>query len=300
MGLKEYHNELEKISSTDDLKKIIKSTKGMLDAWIALNFNEILSKFPFETPEQGLIIRHLALKIKPAGDFSEDIKKECQRYWLGCCYNSKCDYDFALYRELEIDRENDIIALWSKSILFQNLSAEGKAYYRDVCMKFLLRRYSLCKAMKLWEWKGFFGINLFLPRLMGAILIGFIPLIMAEEIWKAPSKLFISDPFIFCMLTTLFLIGSYIYLFIECRNTIGKVPIRDLIWRPFRVFFYGIVISLGLSSLIVHFLSPHVPEFSKNDIFLSYPTILLFASAALLIGIFIQVFWEEKTITEPL
>ncbi len=252
---------------------------------------------PPQIAEEALSAKRLAMELSFTDEY---LKARWQRYWLSCCLNPKCDYIFAVLKECNINRERnllDIIEAWENNNFWKYLGSEhGKSYYIDTCIKFLLRRYNWIDALKLW-WKynkrSFSGINLLLPRLIGAIILGFIPLVMADEIWQFPSKMYAESVTDYWLLSILLPGVSWIYLLIECRNTVGKVKF----FRPSLVFIGGVIISLFLSFfIVVPLLSSYI---STSDVSCKQ-TKLLFASLALFIGIFIQVFWEEKTITEPL
>ena len=297
MYYRDLYRTLKDITSFNNFIEIVKKDNVLPQSLSELEEDKIIVQFPFKSPEQGILIRQLAMAIKPEGDFSEDRKEKYQRYWLGCCYKQECDYYFALYRELGIDREDDIVTLAHSSVLFQNLPYEGEKFYRDVCVKFLLKRYALINAWKVWNCQGFFGFNLLLPRLLGAIIIGFIPLVMADEVWQFPSKLYATCACKFWIFISLLLVISLLYLIIECRNTIGKFDFRDFIFRVCPVFFIGAFYSFMFAFLIAGQFLRDIPT---NEITNFWATIGSFAASALLIGIFLQVFWEEKTITEPL
>ncbi len=259
--------------------------------WI--NYKKPLSHPP-ENIEQALSARRLAVEINYKDD-EKYYQAQWQRYWLSCCLSSKCDYIFAVLKECDIDRERDIMKLWKDGILWGYLGSDfGKNYYNDICMRFLLRRYNWYGAFQLW-WKynrsSFSGINLLLPRLIGTIILGFAFLITSDKILEFPLKLMVDYPFKYWLLFGLSLFVSWIYLLIECRNTTGKF----FITRPSLIFIWGLIISLFLSFGIFQLFAQ---IFSSGVV--GWEGKLLFSSLSLFIGIFIQVFWEEKTITEPL
>lgn len=295
-NIKKFYNGLKDIKLLTALVNYVSSYGSCID------INKVPKSAP-DTPEEAIGFRQIGLYVDEG--WTDNYRKALwQNFWHSCCLSSKCDYIFAVLGECNIDREKDIkdiIDLWEKDNLWKYLGSEyGKSYYLDVCMKFFLRRYALSKALKLW-WKynkcSFSVLNLLLPRLIGTILIGFIPLVMADEIWQFPSKLYAGSIITYYVLFSSLFVVSWIYLFIECRNTIGKVNITILVIRSFLVFIGGIIISMFLSFIIVvPLLSPYISTANVSCM----QTKLLFASLALFIGIFIQVFWEEKPITEPL
>lgn len=151
--------------------------------------------------------------------------------------------------------------------------------------------------------KGFEFIRLLLPRLLGAVFIGFIPVVAGSEVYTFPLRLNLMQ--VSGISSVIFLI-ALIYLTVECYTMIGK---RDIFGRALGVSLYGLFASLILSLFICDVLAVDFVDYTRatynvgyKGLFgVIYPQIVIFfASAALLIGIFIQVFWEEKTITEPL
>ncbi len=164
---------------------------------------------------------------------------------------------------------------------------------------FLIIMFIICsKNNILW-------MHLIVPRLIGAIIIGFLPLIMAEEIWSFASDITFSHAFI---IISIMLIVSLFYLFVEVRNQ--KINTNsEAFKRACSVLIYGLNISLVFSILINDLFGQYFLKWPKEPRFkplvgmfgiINPQVVIVFASAALLIGIFIQVFWEEKTITEPL
>lgn len=311
--MKKAHEPISQIKSLPDLNRFL----SLHWKEFKINWKEIPKSVP-ESPEDAFLFRQIALEIEGFQD--EKLKAQWQNYWLGCCLSSSFDYIFTVLKGCDVDREKDIVNLWKKGLLWKYLGSDhGKNYYFDKCLFFLLRRYSWERACDLRFiyygesndetniftkrfWTDFFvGMtSLILPRLIGTILIGFIPLVMADEIWQFPSKLFQESKWKYIFLIILIFASSYFYLFIECRNIIGKVNIKILIKRTFPVFIYGLLWSFVFTFLTNLFFLPYIPSKEITCAQQTLSTNVLFASAALFIGIFLQVFWEEKTITEPL
>ncbi len=250
-----------------------------------------------------------------------DKSKEIIFYeWLKICVNPQGEKNYDFYFEKnKLDKENEV-----KGILFEN---NGDGPLKDTFTQqdwqirlrtiadWFLKRYDSKTASKILKniqspYKNIFDrIKLLTPRLWGAIFIGFLPLIVGQETWDLPLKFLNVSPetgwIWVAALSALFVLISFGYLIIECynitRNTITAIK------RAGFVCLEGFLISLIFSSIIVYVMGEYsVSESLKvwgwnplgRKIFSA--NILFFASAALLIGIFIQVFWEEKTITEPL
>lgn len=280
-------------------KKIDKKTVGDIDGSegvFGINYKKPLTTPP-DNSGQAIVARHLALTAKFNSN-DKYLQAEWQRYWLSCCISQRCDYIFAELREIRIDREEDLMNLLEKGILWEHLGSEhGKSYYMDMCIRFLLRRYAWWKACRLW-WnhtrKSMVWINLLLPRLFGSIIIGLLVLATAENLWRFPLKMYTENIGLYWSLFGITLLFSLGYLIVECRNTTGEIPRCVIFGRSFLIFVIGFIYGL-LLSYFLEFLGPYIVDEE-----VSCQTTLLFASLALLIGIFIQIFWEEKTITEPL
>ncbi len=97
------------------------------------------------------------------------------------------------------------------------------------------------------------------------------------------------------------------YLRYECYNIIFDK--KEAGRRARKVGNWGLLVSLIFSTLICIVIGPisGSKEVINPDTYFSpqaglpiFKNIIFFASIALFIGIFIQVFWEKETITEPL
>ncbi|MBE0427721.1 MAG: hypothetical protein IBX72_13895 [Nitrospirae bacterium] len=240
--------------------------------------------------------------------------------WLKICINPQKEINYDFYFEKnELDKEDQV-----KQILFEN-DRKGKQL-REIFKKpdwqirlktisdWFLKRYDIDTARKILKniqspYKSIFDkVRLFIPRLWGAIFIGFLPLLVGQETWNLPLQLGWGW---IIFLSLLFLVFSYLYLTIECYNIIHNI--KKAFTRAQGVFLRGFLISLIFSLIIVFIMGKELVgvEYKESGWHCLYnglctgrlmfsENVLFFASAALLIGIFIQVFWEEKTITEPL
>lgn len=230
--------------------------------------------------------------------------------WLKICVNPNNELNYDFYFETEdLDKECQV-----KQILFEN---DGKGNLREIfendewqirlrtISSWFLKRYDWSTATKI---SGFYKKSIFdqtpliFPRLLGAIFIGFLSLIFSGDIWGLALEL----EWLYVYGISFLLVAIFIlYLINECYNITHnkKVAIK----RGGLVGLYGFIISLVVSLMIVYFLGEHFVGFNYGTggwyllghlIFLE--NVLFFASAGLSIGIFIQILWEEKTITEPL
>jgi hypothetical protein len=261
-------------------------------------------------PESYIKAKHRLKEIAVQDNISLNNKKrEIAFYdWLKICINpqKEASYDF-YFEKNNINKEQEV-----KEILFDkngNLREIFKNEDWQIRLRkisdWFLKRYEITTAKKILKSiKSSFldKLKLYLPRLWGAIFIGFLPLIMGQETWDLPHKL---HPVSVILLSLVFFAVAIIYLTNECYNIIRDKAESEL--RALKVGGRGALISVIASFFICLSIgedSVHV-DYSKIYLNLSagmsiWKNILFFASSALLIGIFIQVFWEEKTITEPL
>lgn len=157
-------------------------------------------------------------------------------------------------------------------------------------------------------------IRLLVPRLAGCIIVGYLPLVVGIETWQAMSFLTQSTwrwhTFFLMVLAGM---GAYGYLMLEMKNTIPQNK-RVIIKRGFAIYSLGLAWSLVIGLVIMDFLASAFKKLDENK-FLSdsqitwlqglvgeipWEILLGYVPLALLIGIFVQIIWEEKPITEPL
>ncbi len=286
----------EKIS---DIEKICEN--------IGYNFEEP----PFNPPDsviEALIARQLALKI----DNCEN-NAQWQNYWFSCCISGKCDYLFNLIAKYKnfnfkkikdinpcIDREEDIKKLLEEnSILLKNVEIKGmekeehgKKAYLNLCIKFLLKRYALMSALKLW-WKHknpFVFVNFLLPRLLGVIVLGLLFLFTEVNIKNFVMNMSVGQ---YLAATSLFIVISFLYMSYECYNVVEERVLKS-IGRALVMTVFGLLMSLFLIKIFFIFMIgiPEKIEVPRPE--------LLYVSAALFIGILSAIFFEDKTIAEPL
>ena len=262
-------------------------------------------------------LKELALRNK---SLSAEDREECFYDWLKICVNPEKNPNYDFYFEKErLDHEKQV-----KEILF-----DEKGVLRDIFKRlawqirlrkikiWFLKRYDWRTAVKilrsLENRRMFDFVDLIFPRLLCAILIGFIPLIpliMTEEVWRLALGLnwweigvIFPSAFIFVLL----------YFRYECFKTDRKIKSLP---RAFKVGLWGVSASLFFSAIFCIMFSHHFIDFESvahdglwyvrylnlGPFFLAFhgKIIIFFAAIALLIGILIQVIWEEKTITEPL
>ena len=160
-------------------------------------------------------------------------------------------------------------------------------------------------------------IKLIIPRLAGTILVGYIILVATAEIWEFSLRVYQQEgkivgliQYIAIIITAL--LTSLIYLFIEVNNLVKKPGLS--LRRALSLFLLGatesFIIGLilfdlfadGMTRGLMGNLGIDADKIRIDGIFGHiYPLpLILYASLALVIGIFVQIIWEDKPITEPL
>lgn len=148
-------------------------------------------------------------------------------------------------------------------------------------------------------------IKLYIPRLLAAIIIGYLPLFVAKDAWVFGMN---CPPLVVLVLIPLCLVFSFVYLFYEVNNNVEDRKIA--LERVLKIFYRGIIYSIISGTIIFDltcgtYMHDCTPE-GYNNIYMGFfgvidPKILLvFFPLALLIGIFVQIIWEDKPITQPL
>ena len=232
---------------------------------------------------------------KVAFDLALKNQAEWQHYWFKCCISDKCDYIFSILTSKDVDREDDLKKICNpESKLWKARGNEEMQGYVDLCIDFFLKRYNWLDASKLW-WKSPSRKNLnftklLFPRLLGAILVGFIPIITSKEIWEFAGDNQ-SNLLTYC---AIIFIVSIFYLEYELyKTTRGTIVKKWCQLRIIPVLVFGLSYSLFFSYIftIVGFM---------EGVGWCWNRVTFYAMFAFLIGILIQLLWEEKTASEPL
>lgn len=155
-------------------------------------------------------------------------------------------------------------------------------------------------------------MRLLIPRLLCSISLGFLVLVVGDEVWEYAATI---SPWICLSGIITSLIIAYIYLRTEIGNTIGwqdKAKKKIVLWRTVKMWGRGILYSFGIGLILMDVLCG---RFLKNinvanllekgftaGLFgvIQWKVGLFFSCIAFLIGIFVQVIWEDKPITHPL
>lgn len=264
---------------------------------------------------EALIARQKAFRAK--FHTHDKLYAEWQNYWLNCCLSSKCDRLFSILVNFNVDREEDMLEIMRRdnTLLWENIPVGGQVYYLNTALSFLLQRFSYITAWKFWcqhgrcRW-GFGLLSLFLPRLFGAIVVGLILLVPSSGMWELPTRLLITWCCGWVLLLLMFML-SFGYLLYDCRKRVeskcraGFKDILDelVLRRTLPIMALGGVESFLINYLIV--IRLFLPAFQVDHAVFLYPpslwvTCATFTVEALFIGIFMYVFWGEKSAAEPL
>ena len=161
----------------------------------------------------------------------------------------------------------------------------------------------LCLGVfSLW-WRGSVWFKVLLPRMMAGIVVGYLPLLLTEEAWMMVHRMHRREGL---LLVAGALGFSWYYLFVEVQNTVREKLVAAV--RASRVFSMGVLESFLIGAIVQDLTAQaFLPEEIPGDVLQPclmgsiYPKVLyVYFPLALLIGIFVQIIWEDKPITEPL
>jgi hypothetical protein len=162
-------------------------------------------------------------------------------------------------------------------------------------------------------------MDLLLPRFWIAALAGYLPLFITDDVWKlAASPNWVGSKLLGMILLNLgsIFIAFYYMRRWEVGKNLDRTPnfeARVLIWRSAFLAVFGWLVAVGLGIAIFQVagepMADVVLDPTRKSCLFSvstfagkvYPTLLFqFAPFALLVGVILQIFWEDKPITEPL
>ncbi|MFL5696011.1 MAG: hypothetical protein ACJ797_02770 [Ktedonobacteraceae bacterium] len=157
--------------------------------------------------------------------------------------------------------------------------------------------------------------QLLLPRLLGAAIVGLLPLLLNDQSWNIGTQ---SSPFNWSLLVILTYTGSFIYIFIEVHSTkklIKGHSVVQVLRESRRIFLIALTETLFMVTVASSIIFPTVLS-SGSDItkyrFGIYAStsllsvgffpflIILWTGFALFIGSFIQLIWQDRRITESI
>jgi len=158
--------------------------------------------------------------------------------------------------------------------------------------------------------------QLLLPRILGAAIVGLLPLLLNDQTWNIGV---LSNVFNWGLLALLTYIGSFIYIFIEVHNIkkfIKGHSIAQALKESGRIFLIALFETLFIVTVASSLVFPAVISNIGADItnyrfgiyastsllsFGFFPSlIILWTGIALFIGSFVQLLWQDQRITESI
>lgn len=181
------------------------------------------------------------------------------------------------------------------------------APYVLICVTFAILAFSLFSQNR-----HFFS-QIFLPRILGAVIFGLIFLAFTESTWKFPLE---ESSGRLLLTILLLLLSSFLYLYFSISG-IEDITGKQVMSRSLSIFALGLLYAFALSTIVVSLLGNQMTSeieilhsffcfrrsvhlFSETRITLNFfPSVaLLYSSLSLFIGVFLQLFWQEKGISE--
>ncbi|TYQ15715.1 UNVERIFIED_CONTAM: hypothetical protein Cloal_2198 [Acetivibrio alkalicellulosi] len=160
--------------------------------------------------------------------------------------------------------------------------------------------------------------NVYLPRIMAAISIGYIGIIWSQDFVELVISIStfnngLSHIILYYFSLFVIMILGYIYILLEVNNKLGSqgVDYKTITSRAIKIFISGItksfIIGMFMFSWAFQFYSV---KFVDNNIGYKFPimfdtyvpirVLFVFAFLSFFLGILIQILWDEKEITYPI
>jgi hypothetical protein len=158
--------------------------------------------------------------------------------------------------------------------------------------------------------------QLLLPRILGAAIVGLLPLLLNDQSWNIGV---LSSGFNWVLLALLTYIFSFIYIFIEVHNIkkyIKGHTIAQVLKESGRIFLIALSETLFFVTITSSLIFPAVISNIGSEIinyrlgiyasislisFGFFPSlIILWTGIALFIGSFVQLIWQDQRITESI
>lgn len=243
------------------------------------------------------------------------------RKWINICMNYDADISVRTFFDIkEINPEEEI-----KGILFDKedklrsnfISNEKLNYILPVVADWFLKRYNIKDFKKInnecinlkedIKFKGLkkkIPLKSLIPRLISGIIVGYIPLISATEIWVWLINM---GSIKLSFLVTVSLVLCIIYLYSEINNTIRNK--YECIVRTGKIYLRGVIYSVAMGTFItLYFYDEIVKSLVKQELIavnipiceIRFKIVFGYFALALLFGIFLQIIWEDKPITHPI
>lgn len=154
--------------------------------------------------------------------------------------------------------------------------------------------------------KGARLLKILIPRLIGGIIVGYLPLLLDKDPWSLAIRMMESEPILGFMMIFLAIISSVYYVFSEIYKTVRNRSVA--LCRAIRIYSMGLIESLLLGIMVLDIVTePLYPElYGKADTvaglfgYVNLGVLYVYFPVALFIGFFVQMMWSEKPITYPI
>jgi hypothetical protein len=167
-----------------------------------------------------------------------------------------------------------------------------------------------------WGIKWRLVMDVLLPRVGAASVVGYLPLVMTGDMWKLACNREWWGGRGWGMLLINILAGGLAFVYLrwwEIGNQLRRTPdlknrvpvlraVWLMLWSWLAAFFIGLVIldTVGTPLARVIWDDKPAPPGTPGVVGMVHlPVLFLFTPLALLIGVIVQIFWEEKSITHP-
>lgn len=144
--------------------------------------------------------------------------------------------------------------------------------------------------------------RLLLPRMLSGILVGYIAMVFTKDVWALASR--VTDPVHIIAIMLIAIFASAFFLANEVRNEIRHW--RQVVLRSITVLALGLMQAFTIGTLVCDLfgkiMQVYFPPYMTlpgvfGEVYPQY--VLITAPLSLLIGIFVQLIWDEKPISEP-
>jgi hypothetical protein len=145
------------------------------------------------------------------------------------------------------------------------------------------------------------------PRLLAGVIVGYLALSLERDVWLFAAT---CSKELLIVIVAGMLVMSFSYLLFKVRQALGEEQKQDAFKRSLRLFRRGLVMSIVIGLVQMDWFAygflHEVADKIQPPILWGYLGVLplkilcLFACAALLVGIIVQIIWEDKPITDTL
>jgi hypothetical protein len=232
-----------------------------------------------------------------------DEELEKIRLWIRDAVNPASDLS-QLYRKLDpgLDLEGDILKslqAFARTPGFGPLEAH---YSLRMLWRVLLRRYAIQEARVVGRelangegrpWRYLRHLSYYYPRLFVGVMLGFFTLGASSGVADAISALRLRPWWPVVPLVSILLVSLLAAAEVERR--IGHAPGRKIVARALRIAVFGALYAASLAGVI------YLGAADLGFTVCHYgPVPVMWASVALILGFVFQLFWQDRSIGEPL